>query len=119
MHYTHNIIIAVHNTRNINIIADGQKIAKRISSQVTKETSKMKKLVAEYNIHYTHPQILSSQWKQLSIHIAHFLMLMYHQEKGKVSSKPTCERYEVWKRFSYLRKKWSVHCITLNRKRTH
>lgn len=30
--------------------ADGQKIAKRISTQITKETSKMKKLVTEYNV---------------------------------------------------------------------
>ena len=32
-----------------NLVADGQKIAKRVSSQINKETRKLKKLVIDYN----------------------------------------------------------------------
>ena len=32
-----------------NLVADGQKIAKRVSSQINKETRKLKKLVMDYN----------------------------------------------------------------------
>lgn len=33
----------------ITLFADGQKIAKRVSSQINKETRKLKKLVIDYN----------------------------------------------------------------------
>ena len=34
----------------INLCIDGQKIAKRVSSQISKETCKLQKLVTEYNL---------------------------------------------------------------------